>query len=92
LALFLLDGACWCRVETEEEERGEGVEREPSSSTGGEPSSSTGGEPSSSTPRFRFFTPREVANIHGKPAHFSFPEGVTLKQRCVHKPNSRVVR
>ena len=33
-------------------------------------------------PRFRYFTPREVANIHGKPEHFSFPQEVTLKQRC----------
>jgi tRNA (cytosine38-C5)-methyltransferase len=39
-----------------------------------------------SVPRFRYFTPREVANIHGKPKHFSFPQEVTLKQRCDTRP------
>ncbi|QDZ17848.1 DNA (cytosine-5)-methyltransferase [Chloropicon primus] len=29
----------------------------------------------------RYFTPREVANLHSFPSDFSFPEGITRKQR-----------
>ena len=40
------------------------------------------GEGSGAPPAMvRFFSPREVANIHEIPAEFSFPDSVTLKQR-----------
>ncbi|XP_032869037.1 tRNA (cytosine(38)-C(5))-methyltransferase isoform X2 [Amblyraja radiata] len=31
--------------------------------------------------KLRYFTPREVANLHGFPPEFSFPEKISLKQR-----------
>ncbi|KAM5158115.1 tRNA (cytosine(38)-C(5))-methyltransferase isoform 2-T2 [Mantella aurantiaca] len=34
-----------------------------------------------STMKLRYFTPREIANLHGFPAEFGFPEKVTMKQR-----------
>ncbi|NWZ11626.1 TRDMT methyltransferase, partial [Agelaius phoeniceus] len=34
-----------------------------------------------STLKLRYFTPREIANLHGFPLEFGFPEKVTLKQR-----------
>ncbi|NXO79205.1 TRDMT methyltransferase, partial [Sitta europaea] len=33
-----------------------------------------------STLRLRYFTPREIANLHGFPSEFGFPEKVTVKQ------------
>lgn len=38
--------------------------------------------------RLRYFTPREVANLHSFPTTFSFPEHVTLKQRYALLGNS----
>ncbi|XP_050827230.1 tRNA (cytosine(38)-C(5))-methyltransferase isoform X4 [Serinus canaria] len=34
-----------------------------------------------STLKLRYFTPREIANLHGFPLEFGFPEKVTVKQR-----------
>ncbi|XP_054245944.1 tRNA (cytosine(38)-C(5))-methyltransferase isoform X2 [Indicator indicator] len=34
-----------------------------------------------STLKLRYFTPREIANLHGFPLEFGFPEQVTVKQR-----------
>ncbi|XP_068091655.1 tRNA (cytosine(38)-C(5))-methyltransferase isoform X2 [Hyperolius riggenbachi] len=34
-----------------------------------------------STLRLRYFTPREIANLHGFPTRFGFPEKITTKQR-----------
>ncbi|XP_040208399.1 tRNA (cytosine(38)-C(5))-methyltransferase [Rana temporaria] len=34
-----------------------------------------------STLKLRYFTPREIANLHGFPADFGFPEKITSKQR-----------
>ncbi|XP_054027297.1 tRNA (cytosine(38)-C(5))-methyltransferase [Dryobates pubescens] len=34
-----------------------------------------------STLKLRYFTPREIANLHGFPLDFGFPEQVTVKQR-----------
>ncbi|XP_040290443.1 tRNA (cytosine(38)-C(5))-methyltransferase isoform X1 [Bufo bufo] len=34
-----------------------------------------------STLKLRYFTPREIANLHGFPASFGFPEKITTKQR-----------
>ncbi|XP_072010322.1 tRNA (cytosine(38)-C(5))-methyltransferase [Engystomops pustulosus] len=34
-----------------------------------------------STLKLRYFTPREIANLHGFPATFGFPEQVTTRQR-----------
>ncbi|KAG8573748.1 hypothetical protein GDO81_012531 [Engystomops pustulosus] len=34
-----------------------------------------------STLKLRYFTPREIANLHGFPATFGFPEEVTTRQR-----------
>ncbi|XP_051871991.1 tRNA (cytosine(38)-C(5))-methyltransferase isoform X3 [Pristis pectinata] len=31
--------------------------------------------------KLRYFTPREIANLHGFPPEFSFPEEISLKQR-----------
>ncbi|XP_059828165.1 tRNA (cytosine(38)-C(5))-methyltransferase isoform X2 [Hypanus sabinus] len=31
--------------------------------------------------KLRYFTPREIANLHGFPPEFSFPEKISLKQR-----------
>jgi len=40
------------------------------------------GDPSSLLAlKLRYFTPREVANLHGFPAEFSFPCSVTPRQR-----------
>ena len=36
----------------------------------------------------RYFTPREVANLHSFPPHFTFPEDVTIKQRYALLGNS----
>ncbi|NWR28889.1 TRDMT methyltransferase, partial [Tachuris rubrigastra] len=36
-----------------------------------------------STLKLRYFTPREIANLHGFPLEFGFPEKVTIKQ-CYH--------
>ncbi|NXN83438.1 TRDMT methyltransferase, partial [Bombycilla garrulus] len=33
-----------------------------------------------STLKLRYFTPREIANLHGFPSEFGFPEKVTVKQ------------
>ncbi|XP_061442462.1 tRNA (cytosine(38)-C(5))-methyltransferase isoform X2 [Rhineura floridana] len=33
-----------------------------------------------STLKLRYFTPREIANLHGFPPEFSFPDKVTIKQ------------
>ncbi|XP_057239347.1 tRNA (cytosine(38)-C(5))-methyltransferase isoform X2 [Malurus melanocephalus] len=33
-----------------------------------------------STLKLRYFTPREIANLHGFPSEFGFPEKVTIKQ------------
>lgn len=38
--------------------------------------------------QLRYFTPREVANLHTFPEHFSFPAGVTLRQRYACLGNS----
>ncbi|KAG2458576.1 TRDMT methyltransferase, partial [Polypterus senegalus] len=42
--------------------------------------------------RLRYFTPREIANLHGFPAHFCFPQKTTLKQRYRLLGNSLNVR
>ncbi|NXO51007.1 TRDMT methyltransferase, partial [Aramus guarauna] len=34
-----------------------------------------------STLKLRYFTPREIANLHGFPLEFGFPDKVTIKQR-----------
>ncbi|NWJ04349.1 TRDMT methyltransferase, partial [Crypturellus undulatus] len=34
-----------------------------------------------STLKLRYFTPREIANLHGFPPEFGFPDKVTIKQR-----------
>ncbi|XP_066441903.1 tRNA (cytosine(38)-C(5))-methyltransferase isoform X2 [Eleutherodactylus coqui] len=34
-----------------------------------------------STLKLRYFTPREIANLHGFPAAFGFPDEITTKQR-----------
>ncbi|XP_069585602.1 tRNA (cytosine(38)-C(5))-methyltransferase isoform X6 [Ranitomeya imitator] len=34
-----------------------------------------------STLKLRYFTPREIANLHGFPAQFDFPDKITTKQR-----------
>ncbi|NXP47007.1 TRDMT methyltransferase, partial [Heliornis fulica] len=34
-----------------------------------------------STLKLRYFTPREIANLHGFPLEFDFPDKVTVKQR-----------
>ncbi|XP_073532597.1 tRNA (cytosine(38)-C(5))-methyltransferase isoform X2 [Phyllobates terribilis] len=34
-----------------------------------------------STLKLRYFTPREIANLHGFPAQFGFPDKITTKQR-----------
>ncbi|KAM4029576.1 tRNA (cytosine(38)-C(5))-methyltransferase [Anomaloglossus baeobatrachus] len=34
-----------------------------------------------STLKLRYFTPREIANLHGFPAEFGFPDKITTKQR-----------
>ncbi|XP_075683714.1 tRNA (cytosine(38)-C(5))-methyltransferase isoform X1 [Rhinoderma darwinii] len=34
-----------------------------------------------STLKLRYFTPREIANLHGFPAEFDFPDKITTKQR-----------
>ncbi|NWU65933.1 TRDMT methyltransferase, partial [Pterocles burchelli] len=34
-----------------------------------------------STLKLRYFTPREIANLHGFPMEFGFPDKVTIKQR-----------
>ncbi|XP_072268880.1 tRNA (cytosine(38)-C(5))-methyltransferase [Pyxicephalus adspersus] len=34
-----------------------------------------------STMKLRYFTPREIANLHGFPAKFGFPEKITIKQQ-----------
>lgn len=34
-----------------------------------------------STLKLRYFTPREIANLHGFPAAFGFPDKITTKQR-----------
>ena len=31
--------------------------------------------------KLRYFTPREVANLHSFPARFAFPSHITLRQR-----------
>ena len=38
--------------------------------------------------RLRFFTPREIANLHSFPAAFSFPAHITLRQRYALLGNS----
>ncbi len=38
--------------------------------------------------RLRYFTPREIANLHSFPAGFSFPVHITLKQRYALLGNS----
>ncbi|CAM8895327.1 unnamed protein product [Rhodiola kirilowii] len=38
--------------------------------------------------RLRYFTPREVANLHSFPANFQFPPQITLKQRYALLGNS----
>ena len=40
----------------------------------------------------RYFTPREVANLHSFPQSFAFPEDVSLKQRYALLGNSLSVR
>ena len=39
-------------------------------------------------PRVRYFSPREVANIHSFPATFAFPERITTAQRFALLGNS----
>ncbi|XP_024049091.1 tRNA (cytosine(38)-C(5))-methyltransferase isoform X2 [Terrapene carolina triunguis] len=34
-----------------------------------------------STLKLRYFTPREIANLHGFPPEFGFPDKITMKQR-----------
>ena len=36
----------------------------------------------------RYFTPREVANLHSFPTSFAFPEGVSMKQQYALLGNS----
>ncbi|XP_076827988.1 tRNA (cytosine(38)-C(5))-methyltransferase [Brachyhypopomus gauderio] len=31
--------------------------------------------------KLRYFTPREIANLMGFPSHFTFPEGISIKQQ-----------
>lgn len=38
--------------------------------------------------RLRYFTPREIANLHSFPASFSFPAHITLRQRYALLGNS----
>lgn len=38
--------------------------------------------------RLRYFTPKEVANLHSFPKEFSFPEGISLRQRYALLGNS----
>lgn len=38
--------------------------------------------------QLRYFTPREVANLHSFPASFDFPQGVTRKQQYALLGNS----
>lgn len=38
--------------------------------------------------KLRYFTPREIANLHSFPPSFSFPEHVTLRQRYALLGNS----
>lgn len=39
-------------------------------------------------PQLRYFTEREVANLHGFPRSFEFPENITRLQRC-ERPKTR---
>jgi hypothetical protein len=36
----------------------------------------------------RYFTPREIANLHSFPQHFTFPPGVSFRQQCALLGNS----
>jgi len=36
----------------------------------------------------RYFTPREIANLHSFPPEFSFPDSTTLRQRYALLGNS----
>ncbi|XP_030406306.1 tRNA (cytosine(38)-C(5))-methyltransferase isoform X3 [Gopherus evgoodei] len=45
-----------------------------------------------STLKLRYFTPREVANLHGFPPEFGFPDKITMKQRYRLLGNSLNVR
>eukprot|EP00884_Botryococcus_braunii_P002845 jgi/Botrbrau1/12561/Bobra.0169s0096.1 len=36
----------------------------------------------------RYFTPREIANLHSFPQHFTFPSGVSFRQQCALLGNS----
>ncbi|NXA31934.1 TRDMT methyltransferase, partial [Eudromia elegans] len=45
-----------------------------------------------STLKLRYFTPREIANLHGFPPEFEFPDKVTIKQRYRLLGNSLNVR
>lgn len=38
--------------------------------------------------QLRYFSPREVANLHSFPPHFSFPADVTFRQRYACLGNS----
>ncbi|XP_025954451.2 tRNA (cytosine(38)-C(5))-methyltransferase isoform X3 [Dromaius novaehollandiae] len=42
--------------------------------------------------KLRYFTPREIANLHGFPPEFGFPDKVTIKQRYRLLGNSLNVR
>ncbi|NXI94477.1 TRDMT methyltransferase, partial [Psophia crepitans] len=45
-----------------------------------------------STLKLRYFTPREIANLHGFPLEFGFPDKITIKQRYRLLGNSLNVR
>lgn len=72
------DGAAECDAQSEGEG---GTDREASGGAAG--ASPTAAEEVIPLPPLRYFTEREVANLHGFPQSFVFPETVTRLQRRV---------